>query len=97
MSSDSSVAIITGGSRGIGFAISKVLAARGSQIVIPGIDEQGAIAAAAEIAALDGELDRLQVEVRVGHPSADPFDDGGRVRQPARRGEVADPTQARRW
>ena len=50
MSSDSSVAIITGGSRGIGFAISKVLAARGNHIVIPGIDEQGSIAAAAEIA-----------------------------------------------
>lgn len=50
MSSEASVAMITGGSRGIGLAIAKVLAARGCQIIIPGIDEEGSIAAAKEIA-----------------------------------------------
>ncbi len=49
MSSEASVAVITGGSRGIGFAIASVLAACGNQVAIADINEQGAVNAAAEI------------------------------------------------
>ncbi|MCU0485989.1 MAG: 3-oxoacyl-[acyl-carrier-protein] reductase [Anaerolineales bacterium] len=50
MVSETRAAIITGGSRGIGLAISKVFASRGINIVIADINEQGAAASAAEIA-----------------------------------------------
>ncbi len=51
MSAESSVAIVTGGSRGIGLAIARVLAARGCQIAIPGINGDESVSVAEKIAA----------------------------------------------
>lgn len=42
-------ALVTGGSRGIGFAISQVLAQDGARVAIVDIDEEGAVAAAARL------------------------------------------------
>ena len=43
------IALVTGGSRGIGFAISQVLAQDGARVAIVDIDEEGAAAAAARL------------------------------------------------
>ncbi|MCY3705080.1 MAG: 3-oxoacyl-[acyl-carrier-protein] reductase [Gammaproteobacteria bacterium] len=43
------IALVTGGSRGIGFAISQVLAQDGARVAIVDIDEEGAVAAAARL------------------------------------------------
>ena len=42
-------ALVTGGSRGIGFAISQVLAQDGARVAIVDIDEEGAVVAAARL------------------------------------------------
>ena len=39
------VAIVTGGARGIGFAIAERLSRAGARVVIADIDEEGAVAA----------------------------------------------------
>ena len=49
------VALITGGSKGIGFAISRAFASRGATVVLTGRDEQALSAATAQITGDGGE------------------------------------------
>lgn len=58
------VAIVTGGSRGIGLAIAKELAAEGCRVVITGRDEAALASAAAYIAARGGEAMTRHCDVR---------------------------------
>src|SRR5664279_6170976 len=64
------VAVVTGGNRGIGFAIARALAAEGCSVVITGRDRKALKAACAELsevaatACADGEVREFYCEVR---------------------------------
>ena len=61
---DGKVALVTGGSRGIGFAAARELGLRGATVVLLGLDQQRAQAAAAELEK-DG-IDAVGVHADVG-------------------------------
>lgn len=60
------VAIVTGGGRGIGEAISRALAAQGARVVISDLDEAPAMQAAARIREEGGEAVHVHGDVRRG-------------------------------
>jgi NAD(P)-dependent dehydrogenase (short-subunit alcohol dehydrogenase family) len=57
------VALVTGGSRGIGYAIAEALLARGSKVVITGRDEARLASARERLAAADGQLEVIRADV----------------------------------
>src|SRR5208283_5786202 len=58
-------ALITGGSRGLGFAMAKALAEAGSDLVLVGRDREVLDAAGRELAALGRRVDLLAFDVGV--------------------------------
>ena len=58
-----SVAVVTGGSRGIGFAIATALADLGATVVITGRDETRVVAAAAELSARGPACEGVRCDV----------------------------------
>jgi len=57
------VALVTGASRGLGFAIARGLAAAGARVVLNGRDAKALVEAAKKIAALNGAVDTASFDV----------------------------------
>jgi len=57
------VALVTGASRGLGFAIARGLAAAGARVVLNGRDAKALVEAAEKIAALNGAVDTAPFDV----------------------------------
>jgi 3-oxoacyl-[acyl-carrier protein] reductase len=66
------VALVTGGNRGIGAAISRVFAAAGARVAVHGRDAAAADAVAGEIRAAGGEAVAVLGDVLGGGPPSTP-------------------------
>jgi NAD(P)-dependent dehydrogenase (short-subunit alcohol dehydrogenase family) len=62
--SASTVALVTGGSRGIGLAIAEQLTSRGTDVLVTGLNEQRLAAAAATLRDRPGRIDTIRADVR---------------------------------
>jgi NAD(P)-dependent dehydrogenase (short-subunit alcohol dehydrogenase family) len=65
---DGRVALVTGGSRGIGFGVAKAFRAAGADIVISARKADGLAAARAELLATEGSGDVLDIVANAGEP-----------------------------
>ena len=78
------VAIVTGGARGIGYAIAERLSRAGAQVAIADVSEEGAEEAAERLRSAEGKAIGVRVDVRRVPSRAH-----GRLRRGAGAGDVA--------